>query len=99
MHKGEGGCLIMVDEEQYGNDGKSEKRHLLSGPDPASYLSHLSSSNYKDGRGAQGRFWKAVEVHDTPSPFHQPPTHLKTSTGGMSRIMEVVCALLKPDNC
>ena len=53
-HEGEGGCIIMVDEEQYGNDGDSEKRHLLSGPDPARYSSHLSSSNYKDERGAQG---------------------------------------------
>ena len=54
MHEGKGGCLMMVDKEEYGNDGKSEKRRLLLGPDPARYSSHLSSSNYKDGRRAQG---------------------------------------------
>ena len=54
MHEGEGGCPIMVDEEQYVNYGDSEERCLLSGPDPTRYSSHLSSSNYKDGRGAQG---------------------------------------------
>ena len=54
MHKGGGGCLIMVDEEQYDNDGDSKKRRLISGPDPERYPSHLSSLNYKNGRGAQG---------------------------------------------
>ena len=54
MHEGEVGCLVMVDEEQYDNNGDSEKRCLLLGPDPERYSSHLSSSNYKDGRGAQG---------------------------------------------
>ena len=28
MHEGESGCLIMVYEEQYGNDSNSEKRRL-----------------------------------------------------------------------
>ena len=54
MHEGWGGCLIMIDEEQYDTDGDSEKRRLLSGPDPERYSSHLRSLNYKDGRGAQG---------------------------------------------
>ena len=54
MHEGEGGCLIMVDEGQYGNNGDSEKRSLLSGTEPVTYSSHLRSSNYKDGRGARG---------------------------------------------
>ena len=33
MHEGEVGCLIMLDEEQYFNDGNSEKMSLLLGPD------------------------------------------------------------------
>ena len=53
-HEGEGGCHIMVDEEQHRNNGDSDKRRLLLGPDPSRYLLHLISSNYKDGRGAQG---------------------------------------------
>ena len=53
-HKGEGECLIMIDEEQDGNDGNSEKRRLILGPDPKRYLLYLRSLNYKDGRGAQG---------------------------------------------
>ena len=32
-HEGEGGCLIMVDEEKYGNNSASEKKRMLSGPD------------------------------------------------------------------
>ena len=54
MHEGEGGCLIMADEEQDGSNGDSEKRRLLLGPDLERYSSHLSSTNYKDRRGAQG---------------------------------------------
>ena len=54
MYEGKGRCLIMVDEEKYGNNGDSENRRLLLGPDPARYSSYLSSSNYKDGRGAKG---------------------------------------------
>ena len=53
-HEGKGGCLIMLDEYQYGNYRDSEKRLLLLEPDLARYLLHLSSSNYKGGRGAQG---------------------------------------------
>ena len=53
-HEGEGGCLIMVDEEKYGNNSASEKKRMLSGPDLEKYSLHLISSNYKDGKGAQG---------------------------------------------
>ena len=45
MNEGKDGCLIMVDEEQYGNDSNIEKRRLLLGPDLARYSSHLISSN------------------------------------------------------
>ena len=45
MHEGEGGCLIMLDEEQYGNCRDSEKRLLILEPGLARYSLHLSSSN------------------------------------------------------
>ena len=41
-HEGKRGCLIMVDGQQYGNNGDSEKRRLLLGPDSVRYLLHLS---------------------------------------------------------
>ena len=37
INEDEGRCLIMVDGEQYGNDGDSKKRRLLSGPEPVRY--------------------------------------------------------------
>ena len=54
MHGCEGGCLIMVYEEQYDNYGDIEKIPLLLAPDQTRYSSQLSSSNYNDGRGTQG---------------------------------------------
>ena len=54
MNEGKGDCFIMVDEAKYGNYGYSEKRCLISGPEPGRYLSHIRSSNYKYGRRAQG---------------------------------------------
>ena len=45
MHEGKGGCLIMVDEEKYGDDSNRHNRRLLMGPDLVRYSSHLSSSN------------------------------------------------------
>ena len=54
MHEGEGECLIMVYEEKYGDGSDIKNRRILSGPDMERYLSHLSSSNYKYGRVAQG---------------------------------------------
>ena len=53
-HEGKVGCLIMVDNEKYGNYSGSENSYLLSGPDLEKYLLHLSSLNYKDWRLAQG---------------------------------------------
>ena len=54
MHEGEGGCIIMINEEQYGKNGDSEKRRMHLVPNPVRYLSRPCSSNHKDGRGAQG---------------------------------------------